>query len=131
MRQRQGEKRFRVGPMQILFELLVVLHFVGLALLLGGAATQLSSATKVVNPAMLHGSLTQLVTGVGMVGLAEAALPDEKEGLSMPFISLKLVILLVIVALCWINRNRKEVPVGVWAAIGALTLANIVIAVFM
>jgi cytochrome bd-type quinol oxidase subunit 2 len=117
--------------MQIIFEILVVLHFVGLALLLGGAATQMSSATKVVNPAMLHGALTQLVTGIGMVGLAEAALPDEKEGLNMPFITVKLVILLVIVALCWLNRKRKEIPFGLWAAIGALTLANIVIAVFM
>jgi cytochrome bd-type quinol oxidase subunit 2 len=117
--------------MQMLFEFLVVVHFVGLSLLLGGVATQMSSATKVVNTAMVHGALTQLVTGVGMVGLAEAALPDEKEDLNMTKITVKLVILLAIVVLCLVNRRRTEVPKGLWAAIGLLTLANIVIAVLV
>lgn len=117
--------------MQILYDVLVVVHFLGLAALLGGVIVQLSTTSKVVNGAMLHGGLTQLVTGVGLVGLAEAALPEKAEDLNMAKIGVKLLVLFVIVALCWVNRNRKEVPTGLWAAIGLLTVANIVIAVFV
>ncbi len=116
--------------MEILFESLVVLHFIGLAALLGGWLVQMSSPTKVVNPAMLHGSLTQLVTGLAMVGLAETALADE-EDINHAKIAAKLVILLVITALAWANRRKESIPMGVWAAIGGLTIANIVIAVFV
>ena len=63
--------------MEFLYNLIVVLHFVGLASLLGGFIVQMSSAEKGVNPAMLHGALTQLVTGVLMVGLAESGAVDE------------------------------------------------------
>lgn len=115
--------------MQILFEILVILHFAGLAALLGGVITQMSSKPKIINPAMLHGSLTQLVTGVAMVGLAESALPEEAESLNMTKLTVKLLIVAVIVALCWVNRKRKDVPVGLWAGIGGLTLLNICIAV--
>jgi len=63
--------------MQIVYDLLVILHFIGLASLLGGFLVQMSSAEKGVNPAMLHGALTQLVTGLLMVGLIESGAVDE------------------------------------------------------
>lgn len=120
-----------MAVMQIVFELLVVLHFVGLAALLGGVITQMSAPEKVVNRAMLDGALTQLVTGVAMVGLAETALPEEGDELNMAKIGAKLLILVVILVLVWVNRKRPAIPVGLWAAIGLLTLTNVVIAVFV
>ena len=65
--------------MQLVYNLLVVLHFIGLASLLGGFLVQMSSPTKVVNPAMLHGALTQLVTGLAMVGMAESGLVEDTD----------------------------------------------------
>ncbi len=41
---------------------LLVLHFIGLASLLGGFMVQIAATPRVVNNAMLHGALTQLVT---------------------------------------------------------------------
>lgn len=117
--------------MEILYEVLVVAHFIGLAALLGGVIVQLSAPSKVVSGAMLHGGLTQLLTGITLVGLAEAALPDKAEELNMAKIGIKLLILLAIVTLCWVNRDRKDVPTGLWAAIGLLTVANIGIAVLV
>ena len=47
--------------MGFVYDLLLVLHFIGLASLLGGLMVQLSArGGRVVNPAMLHGALTQL-----------------------------------------------------------------------
>ena len=44
--------------------------------------------------------------------------------------AVKLGVLLVISALVWTQRTKEEITEGVYFAIGALTLANIVIAVF-
>ena len=53
--------------------------FIGLASLLGGFIVQMKSPDKGVNPAMLHGALTQLVTGVLLVGIASAGLVPGEE----------------------------------------------------
>ena len=116
--------------MDYLYDTVVVLHFVGLAALLGGFLTQVSTRPHVVNRAMVDGAMTQLVTGLALVGLAETVLADE-EDLNHAKIGIKLVILLVITALAWANRRKESISTGVWAAIGLLTLANIVIAVFV
>ena len=116
--------------MSFVFESLVVLHFIGLAALLGGWLVQLSAPTKVVNRAMLDGAFTQLATGLAMVGMAETVLADDEDVNHMK-VGLKLLILLVITVLAWVNRKKESVPVGVWGAIGGLTIVNIIIAVFV
>jgi len=116
--------------MNVVYEVIVVLHFIGLAALLGGWLVQLSSSPKVVNRAMVDGALTQLVTGLALVGLAETVLSDDEDVNHMK-IGIKLLILLVITVLAWVNRRKESVPTGVWAAIGILTITNIVIAVFV
>ena len=92
--------------MQFLYNLILVLHFIGLASLLGGFIVQMKSADKGVNPAMWHGALTQLVTGVLMVGIAESGALDD-EPLNMTKISVKLLIVLVITVLAFIGRRRQ------------------------
>ena len=115
--------------MDYLYEGIVVLHFIGLASLLGGFLVQLSTSPKVVNNAMVHGALTQLVTGLLLVGMAETLVEDEE--VNHMKVGLKLLILLVITGLAWVNRRKESVPTGVWAAIGLLTITNVVIAVFV
>lgn len=112
----------------MVYDLILVLHFVGLASLLGGWITQLSAAERVVNPAMLHGAITQLVTGVLLVGIAEASFDWDVDHVK---IGLKLLVAAVIMALVWVNRSREVIPNGLYFGIGGLTLANIVIAVFV
>jgi hypothetical protein len=114
---------------EFVYNLLVVLHFIGLASLLGGFLVQMRSADKGVNPAMLHGALTQLVTGVLLVGIASAGLVPGEE-VDHAKIAVKLVIVLIITALAFVGRKRTPPQVGLWGAIGALTLVNVVIAVF-
>ncbi len=116
--------------MEFLFNVLVVLHFVGLASLLGGFIVQMKSPDKGVNAAMLHGALTQLVTGVLMVGIIESGSLEDDASVNSTKIAVKLVILLIITVLAFIGRRRVAPQVAIWATIGALTLANVVIAVF-
>ncbi len=115
--------------MQFFYNLILVLHFVGLASLLGGFIVQMRSADKGVNPAMWHGALTQLVTGVLLVGIAESGSLSE-DPLDMTKISVKLLIVLVITVLAFVGRKKQPPQVALWGIIGALTLVNVVIAVF-
>ncbi len=113
--------------MEIVKNLALVLHFVGLASLLGGFLVQMSAAAKRIDPAMFHGALTMLVTGVALVGLDQAM--DDPD-LNNTKVAVKLVVLLVITTLVVLNRKKPSVPVGLWGAIGGLTLLNITLAVF-
>lgn len=118
--------------MEFIYNVLVVLHFIGLASLIGGFLVQISTSPRVVNNAMFHGALTQLVTGVLLVGLAyplhernplEYELPDNAK------IGVKFVILLVILGLILANRKKPEISNAVWGLIGGLSIVNVVIAV--
>lgn len=112
--------------MEILHNLLVLLHFVGFAALFGGAFVQMKGPTRVVNPAMFHGALTQLVTGLLLVGLAEMG----DGSVNNVKIGVKLVVLIVIMVLVVMNRKKDNVAAGAFWSILALTLANAAIAVF-
>ena len=113
---------------------LVVLHIVGLASLFGGFLTQMKSmahkAAKVV-PAMVHGAWTALVTGILLVGVAEwrGAIGADVD-VDHTKIAVKSIIAAVVVTLVMLNRKKESVATPVFGTIGALTLTNIVLAVF-
>lgn len=115
--------------MTVVYNILLVLHFVGLASLLGGFLVQMRSPEKVVNASMLHGALTQLVTGVLMVGLLESGAVND-EAPNMGKIMSKLIIVAVITVLAFVGRRKAGPQTALWATIGALTLVNVLIAVF-
>jgi len=117
--------------MEILYNAIVVLHFIGLASLIGGFLVQIKSTDRVVNNAMWHGALVQLVTGLLLVGLAYPLNADD-PGWEMDNakIAVKLVILLVIIGLVFANRKKESISTAVWGAIGGLSILNVIIAVF-
>ncbi len=118
--------------MSFVFSLLVILHFLGLASLIGGFLVQIKSSPREINMAMLHGGLTQLVTGVLLVGLSYPLQKSDPANYSLPDnakITVKLLVLLVIIGLILVNRKKPSITTGVWAAIGGLAIANVCIAV--
>jgi hypothetical protein len=116
--------------MDVVYKILVVLHFLGLASLIGGWLVQLRAVgERYVSAAMLHGVLTQLVTGVLLVGLAEGVDSLDRT-VDRTKIGVKLVVTLVVTILCWANRRRQFLPNGLYFLIGLLAVANVVIAVF-
>ncbi|WP_037580716.1 hypothetical protein [Phaeacidiphilus oryzae] len=113
--------------MSELIDFFVALHIIGIAALLGGFLTQMKSFksgdVRVV-PAMLHGALTMLVTGVLLVGFNEM----NHSHPNMIKIGIKIVVLVVILGLIYVNRSEEKPGKGVVGAIGGLTLVNIFIA---
>lgn len=119
---------------EIIKHSLVVLHFVGLASLLGGFLVQikaLRSKTAEIIPAMVHGAWTMFITGLLLVGVREweLALGGGYE-LDHIKIGVKTLIALVILVLVLLKKKQKPVSSAVLGLIGALTLVNVILAVF-
>lgn len=113
--------------MEFVQHLVLLLHLVGFASLLGGVIVQARAETPEVNPAMLHGVLTMLVTGVVLVVLVE--LGPDAESVDHVKIGVKLVVTLVLTVLIVANRRFSEIPRGLWGLIGLGALANAAVAV--
>jgi hypothetical protein len=113
--------------MEILRDILVFLHFIGLAALFGGLFVQIKSDPRVVNNAVIHGVLTQLVTGLLLVGVLEGM--DDVE-VNNAKVGVKLLVALVIAVLAFANRKKTSIPNGLFFGLMALTALNIAVAVF-
>lgn len=118
--------------MDIVYGLILVLHFIGLASVVGGFLVQMRSPQKGVNPAMWHGAITMLVTGLLLVGIPEMglALPyPDWQGWDHTKIAVKLLLTVVVAILAFIGRKKPLPQTGLWAAIGGLSIATIFVAV--
>jgi hypothetical protein len=112
--------------MDTTIHLFVALHIIGIAALLGGFLTKAMGAGEArMVPAMLHGALTMLVTGLVLVGLNQA----DDHHLNNVKLGIKLAFLVVILALVYIKRDDARVDKAVFGAVGLLTMTNIFIAV--
>ncbi|MDT3728136.1 hypothetical protein ROS62_25970 [Streptomyces sp. DSM 41972] len=114
--------------MDVLLHIFVGLHIIGIASLLGGFLTQMKAmgaGTARFVPAMLHGALTMLVTGVILVGLNQA----QDYSVDNIKIGVKLALLIVILGLVYVKRDEEKVDKGVFGLVGLLTVANVFIAV--
>ncbi|WP_277208738.1 hypothetical protein [Isoptericola croceus] len=122
--------------MEFLYNVFTVLHFVGWAIVLGGYLASLRSPG--LYRGVFHGAATALVAGVLMVGIAEMGDLWADGGPSMAKIGVKLSVALVIAILAFAAKRQGSkadngtgaVSPGLKHAIGALTLVNIVVAVF-
>ncbi|MDP9319337.1 MAG: hypothetical protein M3O94_09785 [Actinomycetota bacterium] len=112
--------------MDVLEKILLVVHLLGFAALFGGAFVQFRDDVKVVNSAMLYGVMTQVVSGLLLVGVLEG----QDESVNHAKVGVKLAVALVVAVLCWANRSKERVPGGLFNGILLLTAANVVIAVF-
>lgn len=117
--------------MSIVYDIFLVLHFVGLASLLGGFLVQMRASPRVVNPAMVHGAFTQLVTGIVLVGIHEGASLDPTSPLNQTAVGVKFAIAFVVTLLATLGRRKEESKQQpYWAAAGGLALVNVIVAVF-
>ncbi|WP_181768225.1 hypothetical protein [Streptomyces albidus (ex Kaewkla and Franco 2022)] len=114
--------------MGALINVFVGLHVIGIAALLGGFLFQMKAMRTDqarFNSGMLHGAFTMLVTGMVLVGLNQA----DDDPVNNVKISVKLALLVVILGLVYVKRDEEKVPASLFGTVGALTIANIFIAV--
>ncbi len=87
---------------------------------------QWKKSPRVLNPGVLHASLTALLAGIVLVGLHNSVKPDEE--LNHIKVGIKFIFLLVILVLGYTNVKKPELPKKVWLTMIGLTLTNIIIA---
>jgi hypothetical protein len=122
--------------MSVLFNILLVLHFLGLAAVIGAFLVQVRRKGGFQTFWPITGLVVQLVTGLGMMGIIDAT---SDGGANHPKLGVKLVIAAVALVLAFVARARqKRADAGTAKAkaalpffhsTGALAIANVLIAV--
>ena len=104
---------------------LLILHFIGLAAILGPMLDQFRAQAKRVTAAMVWGARAQIVTGLALTGVAFAG-DNEPDHVK---IAVKLIVALAIAGLAEVGARRDRGVERFWMLIGVLTVVNIAIAV--
>lgn len=112
--------------METLRLVLLFLHILGFAALLGGLLVQARDGEKRVNPVMRDGVGTAFLAGLLLVGVLEAG-----DGpVDHVKIGVKFVIGLVLLVLVMANLRKPSIPQGLWIGLVALTVVNVAVGVF-
>lgn len=118
--------------METTYKIFLVLHFIGLAGLLGGLLTQISNKPKKLQPFVLHSAWLMIIAGIAMVGLNQAMHADDAtvELLDHVTVAIKSTVIAVILTLGYMNIKKTELSTKIWAVMTGLAVVNIVAAVF-
>ena len=113
--------------MDIAYKLLLVLHFIGLAGLLGGLLAQIPNKPKKLQPFVLHSAWLMFIAGVAMVGVNRAMHANDAtvEILDHVPVSIKSTVLLVILALGYLNLKKATLSTKIWGSMTVLSLSLI------
>ena len=112
--------------MEIVRLVLLFVHVLGFAALIGGLLAQLGSAEKRVTGPMRDGIGTAFLAGLLLVGVLEAG-DDPVNNVK---IGVKLVVGLVILVLVMANLRKPRIPDGLFYALLVLSVANVAVAIF-
>lgn len=112
--------------METLRLVLLLLHIIGFAALLGGLLVQLGPGDKSVNRAMRDGAGTAFVAGLLLVGVLEAGDTDVDHAK----VAVKFAVGLIILGLVMANLRKPRIPQGLFFLLIALSVANIAVALF-
>ena len=106
--------------------ILLFVHVLGFAALLGGLLVQLRTPERRVNELVRDGSGTAFLAGLALVGVLEAG----DEPVNHAKIGVKLLVGLVVLVLAMANVRKERIADGVYYALLGLTVANIAVAIF-
>jgi hypothetical protein len=94
--------------------------------ILGLLLLQWKKSPRKLSPGVLHSAATALIAGLVLVGSYASAKPDET--LDHTKVGLKLLIVLVILVISYLNLKKSELKKNIWLTLIGLTFANILIA---
>jgi uncharacterized membrane protein YadS len=95
--------------------------------ILGLLLHQFNKSPRKLSPGVLHSAATALVAGLVLVGAYASAKPEES--LNHTKVGVKLLVVLAILVISYLNLKKPELKKNIWLALIGLTLANILIAI--
>ena len=118
--------------MQFTYNLFLVLHFIGISGLLGGLLAQIAVKPKQLPKFVLHSAWLAFIAAIVMVGINQMMHSDDAtiEVLDHVKVAVKSTILILVLALGYLNIKKAALSNKAWGLMTLLTISNIVIAVF-
>lgn len=114
-------------PMETASQILVFVHLLGMAAIVGGYFAGIASSPKRLTAGIVHGTLLQFLTGVVLIGLAEMG----TDPVNHAKFGIKIAVAAVILLLAWPRRKDVSIAANTYHAIGVLALLNVAVAVFV
>lgn len=105
--------------------ILLILHILGFAALIGGLLAQAGESEKKISSAMRDGVGTAFLAGLALVGVLEADDADVNQAK----VGVKFGIGLVLLVLVMANTRKASIPKGLWAGLLLLAIVEVCIAV--
>ena len=114
--------------MEIIRNILLILHIIGFAGVVAGTVAQLPKVKEGaarISGGILHSSWLLLLTGLGLVGMmyARDLQPDNMK------IGVKTLVLVAIIVIALVFKKKERVSGGVLGAILGLSVVNVALAV--
>lgn len=118
--------------MALVYDILVVLHFIGMAGLVGGLIVGVAEKPLKIKKAALHSGLLVLLAGIFMiiVNSVQHASDSSVEMVDHGKVGVKLLVVAVILVLGFKNLAKSEVAKKTYMTMLGLSVLNILIAVF-
>ena len=106
--------------------IVLFVHIVAIAALLGGLLAQARDTEKRITPVIRDGVGTAFLAGIVLVGLLEAG-DDDVNHMK---IGVKFLVNLVVLVLVMVNMRKPSIPNGLYWALTGLTVLNVALALF-
>ncbi len=112
--------------MKTVFLIAYIAHMLAIAGILGLLLHQWNRNPRKLSAGVMHSAATALLAGLVMVGTYSSAKPDET--LDHTKVGIKLLVVLAILVISYINAKKSELKKNIWLTLIGLTVLNILIA---
>jgi hypothetical protein len=112
--------------METVFLIAYIAHMLTIAGILILLLMQWNKSPRKLSKGVIHSAATALLAGLVMIGTYSSAKPDET--LDHTKVGIKLLVVLAILVLSYINAKKSELKKSIWLTLIGLTVLNILIA---
>ena len=112
--------------MNTVFLIAYIAHMLAIAGILVLLLLQINKTPRKLSKGVIHSAATALLAGLVLVGTYSSAKPDET--LDHTKVGIKLLVVLAILVISYINVKKSELKKSIWLTLIGLTVLNILIA---
>ena len=112
--------------METVFLIAYIAHMLAIAGILVLLLLQINKSPRKLSKGVIHSASTALLAGLVLVGTYSSAKPDET--LDHTKVGIKLLVVLAILVISYINVKKSELKKSIWLTLIGLTVLNILIA---
>jgi len=112
--------------METVFLIAYIAHMLAIVGILVLLLLQFNKSPRKLSKGVIHSAATALLAGLVLVGTYSSAKPDET--LDHTKVGIKLLVVLAILVISYINVKKNELKKSIWLTLIGLTVLNILIA---